>query len=311
MIVMAATRLPLDALQAAFAERLRLDEPVGRLTSARIGGRADAVVLVRSAAELAQAAQTLWQLELPFVVMGGGSNMLVSDAGVREVVVLNEANQVQFHEGPDPSVWAESGAGLGGIARQAARKGLSGLEWAAGIPGTLGGAVAGNAGAHGGDVASCLELATILHRELGQQTWSAAELAFAYRESWLKRNPGQAVVLSAQLALSHKPEAEIRAQMDAFLAHRRRTQPPGASMGSMFKNPPGESAGRLIEQAGLKGMRIGNAQISPLHGNFFLNLGQARASDVWALIQQARQAVQDRAGIDLELEVQLVGEWAQ
>src|SRR5690606_32946393 len=108
MIVMAATRLPLDALQAAFAERLRLDEPVGRLTSARIGGRADAVVVVRSAAELAQAAQTLWQLELPFVVMGGGSNMLVSDAGVREVVVLNEANQVQFHEGPDPSVWAES-----------------------------------------------------------------------------------------------------------------------------------------------------------------------------------------------------------
>src|SRR5690606_721184 len=158
-------------------------------------------------AELAQAAQTLWQLGAPFVVLGGGSNMLVSVAGVREVVVLNEANQVPFHQGPDPRVWAESGAALGGIYRQGAPEGPSGLGWVAGIPGTLGGAVAGNAGAHGGDVASCLELATILHRELGQQTWSAAELAFAYRESWLKRNPGQAVVLSAQLALSHKPEA--------------------------------------------------------------------------------------------------------
>ncbi|MCW5874558.1 MAG: UDP-N-acetylmuramate dehydrogenase [Anaerolineales bacterium] len=303
--------LPLAALQAAFGERLQQDQSLGRYTSARIGGRADAVVVARSADELAHAAQTLWQLELPFVVMGGGSNMLVSDAGVREMVLLNQASQVQFHEGPDPSVWAESGAGLGSIARQAARKGLGGLEWAAGIPGTLGGAVAGNAGAHGGDMAACIELATILHREVGRQEWTPADLGFAYRESWLKRNPGQAVVLGAQLRLVQRPEAEIRAQMDEFLAHRRQTQPPGASMGSMFKNPAGNSAGRLIEQAGLKGKRIGNAQISPLHGNFFLNLGEARAADVFALIQEARQAVMDTAGIELELEVQLVGEWPE
>lgn len=301
--------LPLAALHAAFGERLQQDQPLGRYTSARIGGHADAVVVARSADELAHAAQTLWELELPFVVMGGGSNMLVSDDGVREVVLLNQANALQFHEGADPSVWAESGAGLGSIARQAARKGLGGLEWAAGIPGTLGGAVAGNAGAHGGDMAACIELATILHHELGRQEWTPADLGFAYRESWLKRNPGQAVVLSAQLRLTQRPEAEIRAQMDEFLAYRRQTQPPGASMGSMFKNPAGNSAGRLIEQAGLKGKRIGNAQISPLHGNFFLNLGQARAADVFALIQEARQAVMDTAGIELELEVQLVGQW--
>lgn len=303
--------LPIAALQAAFGERLQQDQPLGRYTSARIGGSADAVVVARSADELAHAAQTLWELELSFVVMGGGSNMLVSDAGVREVVLLNQANALQFHEGQDPSVWAESGTGLGSIARQAARKGLGGLEWAAGIPGTLGGAVAGNAGAHGGDMAACVELATILHREVGRQDWTPADLGFAYRESWLKRNPGQAVVLSAQLRLVQRPEAEIRVQMDEFLAYRRQTQPPGASMGSMFKNPAGNSAGRLIEQAGLKGKRIGNAQISPLHGNFFLNLGEARAADVFALIQEARQAVIDTAGIELELEVQLVGEWAQ
>lgn len=300
--------LPIAALQAAFGDRLRLDEPVGRLTSARIGGNADALVGVRSADELAQTIQTLWQLELPYLVMGGGSNMLVSDAGVRQVVVLNQANKVEFHES---AVWAESGAGLGSLARQAARKGLGGLEWAAGVPGTLGGAVAGNAGAHGGDIAGCLQLATILHHEKGRQDWTLADLGFAYRESWLKRNPGQAVVLSAQLALTPRAEGEIRAEMDTFQAYRRLTQPPGASMGSMFKNPAGNSAGRLIEQAGLKGKRIGNAQISPLHGNFFLNLGEARAADVFALIQEARQAVLKTAGIELELEVQLVGEWPQ
>jgi UDP-N-acetylmuramate dehydrogenase len=311
MLVMSPA-LPLDALRSAFGERLRTAQPVARYTSARIGGSADALVDVRSADELAEAAQTLWRLGLPFIVMGGGSNMLVSDAGVREVVILNQSEKILFHEvGNDPSVWAESGAGLGAIARQAAQKGLSGLEWAAGIPGTLGGAVSGNAGAHGGDVSTSLDLATILHREKGRQDWSGADLAFAYRESWLKRNPGQAVVLSAQLALSRKPEAEIRAQMDTFLAYRRLTQPPGASMGSMFKNPAGGSAGRLIEAAGLKGKRIGNAQISPLHANFFLNLGEARSADVLALIEEARRAVQQQAGIELELEVQLVGEWSR
>lgn len=302
--------LPLDALRIAFGARLRENELIARYTSARIGGPADALVEARSLGELAEAAQTLWKLGLPFVVLGGGSNMLISDAGVHEVVLLNEASLVRFEEsGQHPSVWAESGASLGVIARQAAAKGLGGLEWAAGIPGTLGGAVTGNAGAHGGDVAGVLNLATILHQEKGRQDWSALDFAFAYRESWIKRHPGQAVVLSAQLALVCKPQDEIRAQMETFLAYRRLTQPPGASMGSMFKNPKGESAGRLIEAAGLKGKRIGNAQISPLHGNFFLNLGDARAVDVYALIEEARVAVLKQAGIELELEVQLVGEW--
>jgi UDP-N-acetylmuramate dehydrogenase len=309
--MLVATRaLPLDALRSAFGTRLREGQPIARYTSARIGGNADALIEARSLGELTEAAQTMWKMGLPFLVLGGGSNMLVSDAGVREVVLLNEASLVRFDEtSQHPSVWAESGAGLGVIARQAATKGLGGLEWAAGIPGTLGGAVTGNAGAHGGDVAGVLNLATILHQDKGKQDWSALDFAFAYRESWIKRHPGQAVVLSAQLALMRKPEAEIRSQMETFLAYRRQTQPPGASMGSMFKNPQGESAGRLIEAAGLKGKRIGNAQISPLHGNFFLNLGDARAVDVYALIEEARQVVLKQAGVELELEVQLVGEW--
>lgn len=305
MDLMAATS-PLDALRDAFGERLREQHSLARYTSARLGGAADVLVLANSADELASSAQVLWALELPFIVLGGGSNVLVSDAGVRQVVLLNQANQVVFS---DHSVWAESGAGLGVIARQAAAKGLGGLEWAAGIPGSLGGAVAGNAGAHGSDMTAVLELADILHCTQGRQTWTAEQMAFGYRTSWFKAHPGQALVLAAQLRLEPRPEGEIRAAMESFNAYRRLTQPPGASMGSMFKNPPGDSAGRLIEAAGLKGLQQGQAQISPLHANFFLNRGGARAEDVYALIQQARQAVKDRSGVDLQLEVELIGDW--
>ncbi|MCW5876656.1 MAG: UDP-N-acetylmuramate dehydrogenase [Anaerolineales bacterium] len=304
-----APALPLDALRAAFGERLREQQPLARYTSARLGGAADALVVAHSAGELAASVQTLWELDLPFIILGGGSNVLVSDAGVREVVLLNQAGKVVFNAGEQPGVWAESGAGLGVIARQAAAKGLGGLEWAAGIPGSLGGAVAGNAGAHGGDTAGVLELADILHRTQGRVQWGPEQLAYSYRTSWLKANPGQAVLLAARLRLEHKPEAEIRAAMDSFLAYRRLTQPPGASMGSMFKNPPGDSAGRLIEATGLKGLGRGEAQISPLHANFFLNKGGAQAADVYALIQQARQAVKDQSGVDLQLEVELIGDW--
>ena len=305
-----APALPLESLRTAFGRRLREHQPLARYTSARIGGPADALVDINTADELAEAAQTLWDLGLPFIVLGGGSNLLISDAGVRQVVLFNQANAVRFEEGGGvPSVWAESGAGLGVISRQAAAKSLGGLEWASGIPGTIGGAVFGNAGAHGVDISSTLEMATILHRTDGRKDWTAQDLDYEYRGSWLKHHPGQAVVLSATLALAKRPAAEIRAQMDTFLAYRRLTQPPGASMGSMFKNPPGGSAGRLIEAAGLKGKRIGNAQISSLHANFFLNLGDARAADVYALIREASDAVRKHSGIDLELEIELVGEW--
>lgn len=311
-MLVADRTLPLDTLRSTFGKRLREAEPIARYTSARIGGSADALVDILTADELLKACQFLWKLGVPFVVLGGGSNVLVSDSGVREVVLLNQTSQVRFNENADkPTVWAESGASLGVIARQAAKKGLGGLEWAAGIPGTLGGAVVGNAGAHGGDLSMVLDLATILHQKLGKQGWAARNLAYAYRQSRIKSDPHQIVVLSAQLALVKKDESEIQAQMDTFVAYRRLTQPPGASMGSMFKNPPGESAGRLIEAAGLKGKRTGNAQISPLHANFFLNLGDARAADVYALIHEARATVQQRFGIALELEIELLGDWPQ
>jgi len=339
----------IQALKAAFGERLQEHTPLERFTAARIGGPADFLLEVTSADELAQAACLLWDLDLPFIVLGGGSNVLVSDAGVREVVILNRARQVRFDEINliTPTVWAESGANFGMLARQAAQRGLAGLEWAAGIPGTVGGAVVGNAGAHGGDTAGNLLLAEILHhteetgsvasgRELPtfgsergnlRSLWPVEMMDFSYRNSAIKRQPMQSrthpqtesrkhsirlthIVLSALLRLERSDSQEVQARIDAFVAQRRRTQPPGASMGSMFKNPLGDYAGRLIEAAGLKGYRTGGAQISPLHANFFINLGQASAADIRSLIELAQQTVADKFGVKLELEIELVGEWS-
>jgi UDP-N-acetylmuramate dehydrogenase len=304
----------LQGLQAAFGERVQRDLPLARYTAARLGGPADVFLELRSSDELVQAASLLWQVGETFTILGGGSNVLVSDAGVRGVVLLNRARRVSFDQNADlPSVWAESGANFGRLARQAAQKGLSGLEWAAGIPGTLGGAVVGNAGAHGGDMAGSLLLAEILHHEgqmeIHRETWPVTDLQYTYRSSRLKRQPGEAVVLGARLRLAHAHPEQVQARIDELVAARRRTQPPGASMGSMFKNPPGDYAGRLIDAAGLKGTRRGQAEISRLHGNFFLNLGGAQAQDVYGLIRLAQDRVQARFGVHLELEIELVGDW--
>lgn len=316
-----------EVLQPTFTERVEEGVLLARYTSMRVGGPADALVVIKSADELAKAATALWQAKVPFVVLGSGSNVLVSDAGLRGVALINHAQEIVYTEenSAEALVTAESGANFGLIARQAAQRGLSGLEWACGIPGTLGGAVIGNAGAHGGDMSGNLVVAVILQRDkalaLGsalhrdveslKESLSMEQMEYAYRSSKLKRMPGSAVVLSARLRLQHDAEQNIQARMQEYLAYRRRTQPPGASMGSIFKNPPGDYAGRLIEACKLKGARVGGAEISPIHANFFINLGVATAADLWTLICKARQSVSDRFGIDLELEIERIGEWPE
>ena len=304
-------------LQTLFGARLQQNVQLARLTSARVGGPADALLEVNSADELAQAAETLWGEGLPWIVLGGGSNVLVSDAGVRGLVVLNRARQVRFEEfSQPPLVWAESGANFGLVARQAASRGLAGLEWATGIPGTIGGAVVGNAGAHGGEMAGNLAVAEILQRNPkaqeglpNRESWPVERLEYAYRTCILKRLRGQTVVLGAALRLERSTPEAVQRKIDEYVEFRRRTQPLGASMGSMFKNPAGDYAGRLIEAAGLKGARLGDAQISTLHANFFINHGQATAADIWSLIEMARRSVAEQFGVDLELEIELVGQW--
>lgn len=279
-------------------------------TTARVGGPADAMLIVHTAAELENAVRKLWELDAIFTIIGSGSNLLVSDFGVRGVVLVNRARTVRIDaRSASPTVFAESGANLSGVARQVALRGFSGLEWAASIPGTVGGAVYGNAGAHGEDMLSSLLMADILHRQLGKQQWSTQQLHYDYRTSALKEHPGQAVVLSARLKLTSSTVAEVQAKMNEYNERRRKSQPPGASLGSIFKNPPGDFAGRLIEKAGLKGARIGGAQVSPIHANFIVNDQGATASDINRLIHKIQKTVLDRFGVQLELEIERIGEW--
>jgi UDP-N-acetylmuramate dehydrogenase len=328
---MALESIAVQQLQDIFGDRVETGVLLARYTAARLGGPADALLEVTSAAELEKAVRLCWEKDLDFVILGGGSNVLVSDAGVRGLVILNKARRVRFDEdGEVPAVWAESGANFGLLARQTAERGLAGLEWAAGIPGTLGGAVVGNAGAHGSDMAHCLRLAEILHRvdkrskgmtTVGtspvaapplRETWTVETLEYRYRGSLLKTSPFTAasgVVLAAEIKLERSTPQAVQAKIEEFVAYRKRTQPPGASMGSIFKNPPGDYAGRLIEAVGLKGAQVGDAQISPVHANFFINLGQASAADIYALIDLARRKVAEQTGVRLDLEIELLGEW--
>lgn len=300
----------LTQLRSTFGDRLQEKVPLSGYTAARIGGPADALIIVRSKQELAQVVEQLWALEAPFQVIGGGSNLLASDQGVRGVVVVNRARAIHFDlEVDPPCAHAESGVTPNDLVQRAARLGLTGFEWAGGIPGTLGGAVYGNAGAFGGDMAGCLVSVEVLHRKLGLQVWKLDDLGYGYRTSIFKRDHPPAVILSAQLELKHGDPQEIQGKLEQYAQRRRKTQPPGASMGSMFKNPPGDKAGRLIEAAGLKGTRIGNAEISTQHANFFINSGLTRALDMQELIELARKSVADKFGINLELEVELIGEW--
>lgn len=315
--------LDLPLLRSVFGKRLQENVKLDKYTSARIGGCAAGFLVAHSVEEMVEIVSSLWEHNQPFRILGGGSNMLVSDNGVRSVVVLNCANSVRFDlTSQTPHVWAESGANLGLVARQAVNKGLEGLEWAVGIPGTIGGAILGNAGAHGGDIAKILIVAEILHRHIegtseyatlpakySQETWTNANFEFAYRKSALKGMPGSVVILSGTLQVKHSTRDYIQAKAGEYSNYRRNTQPQGASLGSMFINPPGDSAGRLIEAAGLKGYRIGGAEISPKHANFFINHGKATASDVHRLIQLARLRVKEHFNIDLELEIELVGDW--
>ena len=299
-----------EALRDTFGEGLLENLPLAQYTAARIGGPADFLIIPSSGDELAEVISALWDIDVPFRVLGAGSNILVSDLGVREIVVLNRAREVRFIEDTKgPKVEAESGAMLGVVTRRSVERGLSGLEWAASIPGTIGGAVVGNAGAYGDDIAGVLEVAEILQQGIGVEQWSVQRLEFAYRDSWLKRHPGEAVVLKAVLGLEQSTPEESKAKMSAFVEQRKRTQPTGASMGSMFKNPEGDYAGRLIEAVGLKGTQQGAAQISPLHANFFINLGDATAADVWDLIQLVRERVASQFDVRLDLEVELIGDW--
>ena len=301
--------MEMDELQ----RRARRDEPLARHTSARIGGPADLLIEVRTTEDLVAVVKHADRLGIPCTIIGGGANVLVSDRGVRGLVVLNRARDVRFggREG-GATVEADAGVALISLARDCIERGYGGLEWAISVPGTVGGAVVGNAGAHGADVSTNLRGVNVLQRGGALEWWPAERLQFAYRCSALKAFApvDRPVVVAAQFDLTLETRAELEMRAFEFTARRKASQPPGASLGSMFKNPPGDFAGRLIEACGLKGRRAGGAMISEKHANFFLNVaGEASARDVWTLIQLARSEVHAHFGVLLELEVELLGDW--
>ena len=284
------------------------NEPLAKYTAARLGGAADYLYVARDSNEqLIEVVSAAWAEGMPVRVLGGGANVLVSDAGFRGLIVINRVGKAAFTAS---GVTVTGGMALTVLARKCAVQGLSGFEWAVSVPGTVGGAVVNNAGAHNGDMAGCVRSIALVDAERGVQVFTHADLAYEYRSSSLKaRTDRRFLVTMATLTLTPSDPKAINAKMDEFIAHRKRTQPAGASLGSIFKNPPGDYAGRLIESCGLKGYRIGNAQVSPVHANFFINTGgSATASDYYALIRSVQETVHARTGVLLETEVELLGE---
>ncbi len=310
----AVWQMAVTRFREVFGDEFKVNVPMARYTSARVGGPADMFVIVRNVTELQTAVELAYAQDIPYMVLGGGSNILVADAGVRGLVIMNRAREVKFRNTGFSVVCAvESGMNLSSLARQCIAKGLGGLEWAVSVPGTVGGAVVGNAGAHGGDMNGTLVAATVWEPGDGARIYSREEMGYGYRDSVLKREFADGgprrVVLAAELELKPEPVDVLMARADGFTAHRKQSQPAGASMGSMFKNPEHYYAGYLIDAAGLKGFRAGAARISEKHANFFVNEGEATAEDVRALIVEAWHAVREQFGVELDLEVELAGDW--
>ena len=310
-----------QALEAEVGARLLVSEPLSAHTSYGIGGPADLFVTVGSQDELCRIVALARECQVPYFLLGSGTNILVSDKGIRGLVIENRARGSRFEvRGEEAILWAEAGAFLKDLAEEGVRRGLAGLEWAIGIPGTVGGAVVGNAGAYGGYVSDILTQVAILRTNGKIQELGSEEVRFGYRTSRFKaanreigatvpRRAAMPVILAAQFKLQPGSVRVLRERVTEYTRQREARQPNEPSAGSVFKRTAQYPAGFLIEQAGLKGKRIGDAQISPKHANYIVNLGQARASDVKALMDMARDAVLKQFGIELELEQELVGEW--
>jgi UDP-N-acetylmuramate dehydrogenase len=302
----------MTALASLKLADLQRDVMLAKYTAARLGGKADWFYIAKESTEqLFEVVQAAWADNLPVRILGGGANILVSDTGFRGLVIINHVTDIQFGEWHDGrNVSATAGTGLLRLARECAARGISGMEWAVGVPGTVGGAVVNNAGAHGGAMADSVADVVVLEYGKNVQLYTNADMQYNYRHSVLKgRTHKRYIVLLATFILPRDDPQAIKERMEEFNAYRKRTQPPGASLGSIFKNPTGDYAGRLIEASGLKGYRIGGVEVSQKHANFFVNTGESTASDYYALIRQVQETVLQKRGIQLEIEIELLGDF--
>lgn len=300
--------LPINAtaLSELGLEHTKLNEPMANHTTWRIGGPADVFVCPCSVAELQRAVRTAEQQCMPWTVVGRGSNLLVLDGGIRGMVIKMTDNFADIAV-DGKRLTALAGRSFVSAANIAIKHNLAGLEFATGIPGSVGGAVMMNAGAHGGEVKDVLEWADVMDGTGEIHRLSNEDLQFRYRYSYLKDHP--MIVVKAAFSLRTGDGQALAAQVKAWSTRRASTQPLSMpNCGSVFRNPPGHHAGALIEAAGLKGFRKGNAQISEKHANFIVNLGNATASDVVLLMSHVQETVRDKYGVELETEVRMMGE---
>lgn len=295
-----------ETLQRLFPSA-KLDEPLKRYTAWKIGGPADALLEPKSAEEAIEAIRKAGKSGIPITVLGGGTNVLVLDGGVRGLVIrlAKALTNVEFDGN---SVSADAGVLYPVLANVTAGKGLAGLEFATGIPGTVGGAVYMNAGAYGGETREVLDWADVFHGETGEVArMENRDLDFSYRHSALHDHCGW-VVLRAGYTLVLGDADELKSRIREFRRQRMSGSPNKPSCGSTFKRPPGDFPGRVIEAAGLKGTRIGQIEVSPVHANYLVNHGGGTARDALKLIEVVRETVRQKLGIELESEVRVIGE---
>lgn len=296
-----------EALVGIAGPGVLFDCPMGRYTTFRAGGRAEALCRVGSLADLERLMAYLGGEDIPYLVLGRGSNLLVRDGGFRGVALRlgGELAALEGKRGDARRLVAGGGAAIGDLLGYCRAAGLAGLEFLAGIPGTVGGATAMNAGAWGSETAQCIREVLMVTRGGRPETFDRSALSFSYRALALPRG---AVIARVEFALALETAERVAKRTAAYLAQRRSRQPlEYPSAGSVFKNPPGDYAGRLIEEAGLKGRRIGGAMISPQHANFIVNTGGATATDILALMDLARERVRARTGVELEPEIRVAG----
>lgn len=298
-------------LKAISGLKLKIAEPLARYTSMKIGGPADYFIEVINPAALANLLRVLADHKADFCLLGNGSNVLISDRGVRGAVIrlAGEFKTVEWREAGDPiQVKAGAAYAVTQLVREAARKGYAGLEFAEGIPGSVGGALYMNAGAYGSEFEKVVDQVEGLTRDGKPLQLSREQMTFSYRDSHL---PAGTVVTRVSMRLQKTEAARLGLKVRELTSKRKESQPSGfPNSGSMFRNPPGDYAGRLIEAAGLKGKRIGRSQIAERHANFFVNLGGAKAQEVRQLMELAQAEVRRQFGVDLVAEVKFWGDWA-
>ena len=330
-------------LHPYFQKRLRLNEPLARHCTFGVGGPADVWVSLDTIRELVDLVTMCIEEQWPLLLVGNGTNILFADAGVRGIVARIVLDYYTIDDQGDSTALLVAGSGVSWprLLNELAPQGWGGLEFGPGIPGTLGGGVISNAGAHNSDLGAVLEWIEVLdargamtaHEGVSipiMRRYQHDEIDLGYRHSRFRESrriqfdaqgypivpprgliePGE-IIAQMGIRLHREDPEKLRTTIEEYKQHRKVTQPVQKSAGSVFKNPPGDYAGRLIDQAGLKGKMHGKAQISQRHANFFVNLGGAGAADVEALIVEARNSVHDQFGIDLELEVELRGEWGK